>query len=705
VRGQIVHARPGRLRLRYRPAWLKARRAAIEADLGRIPGVRAVSTRELTGSVVVEYDPAHLGEPALLATLAGALRSDDEEAPVQSRAGGEPGPADRSRTRLLAVSTVFAASYLPLPGPVVASLVLASALPLLERAGRTLSADRRLNVDVLDATTLVALVLRRNYRAAALLVSLLSLGQHLLDRTVQRGRRSLRERLAEREREVWREEEGRRVRVPIAAVRAGDTVVVRAGEVMPADGTVVRGEALVDQQRVTGEGLPVERIVGDRVHGSTVVEDGEIAVRVDRVGADTSVGRIIAAIEAAEGEKPELQLFAENLADRLVLPTLGAAALGAAVTRNPDSGIAILVADYGTPVRVAIPTVATASKTRALREGILLKGPSVLERLARVDTVVFDKTGTLTLGAPRVSRVVTYDPARSADEILAMAAAAERGFRHPVARAVVRLAESRGLDVPKRTDTEARVGLGIRVRVGGVQVLVGSRRFMESHGIALDRAVSDESRGHVLGASATFVAFDGRLAGLLLLQDELRSDAQSAVSELRARNMRNVIMVSGDHPEPTRVIAESLGVRHYYPDLLPEDKAVLIRRLRAEGRVVAMVGDGVNDALALDQADVGIAVPGGVEVVAEAAGVLLLHGGLDRVVRALDLARGTMVMFRRVVDVAVGANLVVVGLASLGLAGPFTSILLSNGATVAAGLYARPPEPRRGASPERPPSR
>ncbi len=582
---------------------------------------------------------------------------------------------------------MFAATFLPLPGPVLAGLTLGSGWPLIRRAGRTLARDGRLNVEVLDAATLVVLAIRGNYRAAALLVWLLSAGQYVLDSTVVRIRRSIRDLLASPADPVWREDGGERTQVPIGAVQAGDTIVLATGERVPVDGTVVHGEALIDQQRVTGEGLPVERVAGDRVYASTMVEDGEIAVRVERVGMETSVGRIIEAVEGAEGEKPELQLFAEELADRLVLQTVGLAALASAATRSLDTGIAILVADYGTPVRVAIPTAAMAARIRAARAGILLKGPGVLERLARVNTVVFDKTGTLTLGAPQVTRVASYDPALDPDEIVRLAAAAERGFRHPVARAIVRLATERRLPVPRRTETELRMGLGVGVRADGRHVLVGSRRFMESHGVRLDRAADDEAASHRDGGAPTFVAVDGQLAGLLRLQDELRPEAPDAVLALRARRMRNVIMVSGDHAEPTRVIAESLGVRHYYPDLLPDEKAELIRKLRAEGRVVAMVGDGVNDALALHQADVGIAVPGGAEVVAEAAGVVLLGGGLDKVVQGLDIARETMVVFRRVVDVAAQVNLGVIGLASVGLAGPVTSILLSNGAVVGVALY------------------
>jgi heavy metal translocating P-type ATPase len=481
----------------------------------------------------------------------------------------------------------------------------------------------------------------------------------------------------------------------VASLEVGNVIVVGAGQQLPVDGTVVGGEALVDQQTMTGEGLAVERRAGDPVFAATIVEDGEISVRIDRLGLDTAVGRIVEAIEAAAAEKSEIQVFAESLLDSQVHRTLVLAGLGSLFSLSLDAGIAILVADYGMAARVGIPIAMTASLMRASRAGLLVKGTRVLEALARVDTVVFDKTGTLTLGTPRVTRVVTYGSRWTEAEVVGLTAAAERGLRHPVARAIARLAAEREVAVPARGETLASVGLGIDVAVNGARVQVGSRRFMESGNVVLDPATEDESAAHAIGASPTFVAVNGHLAGLLVLQDQLRGDAQAAISALPSRNVRDIVMLSGDHPEPTRVIADSLGLPDFHPELLPEDKAVLIRRLKREGRVVAMVGDGVNDALALNEADVGIAVRVGPAVVTEAADVVLLGGGLDGVVVALDLARASIGHIQRTLRFAARANLAVVGLASFGLARPATSILLSRGATLAAALSAFAPLPER----------
>jgi Cu2+-exporting ATPase len=579
---------------------------------------------------------------------------------------------------------MLSAACLPLPPPLMTGLVVVAGVPAVARAAAAL-ARRRVDGDVLEAATLLLLAGRGHHVAASLLIWLRSLGEYVLARTLGGAQRSLRDVVAPPGASVTRVDGPGARRVPVTELRTGDAVVVVAGDRLPVDGTVLSGEALVNQQTMTGEALPVERRAGDQVFAATTVEHGEIAVRVDRVGLETAVGRIVRAIEESTAEKSDIQDFLERLADRSVGRTLGLAALGSALTASVENGAAILVSDYGLAARVGVPTAILSSIDRAFRQDILVKGPRVLESLARVDTVIFDKTGTLTVGMPQVTATFCYGSLPE-DDLIRLVAAAERPFHHPIARAVLRLAAERRLSLPAVADSVEQVGLGVSVRVEGKSILVGSRRLMEAHEVVLRPALGDEQAAHAIGASPLFVAFDGRLTGMLVLQDQLRSDAPEAVRALRARRMRNVILLSGDHAQPSRVIAESLGLRHHYADLLPEDKARLIATLRADGRVVAMVGDGVNDALALDEADVGIAVPGGAEVATAAADVVLLRGGLDRVVRALDLAQGSIGAVRRTLEIASYANMAVVGLASFGLARPGLSILLSHGATVAAAM-------------------
>jgi heavy metal translocating P-type ATPase len=686
MRCEVAHSIRGRLRVRYPAAWLRAQGRTVEAAIGSLPGVRAVNGSAVTGSVRIDYDPLRLAEGAILEALgrmeerlpaAGA-------APPGRRVGGKVSPGRAPLWRLAGASSVLCAACLPLPTPMIAGLVLASEVPSVVRAGAALG-RRRVDGDVLEAATLLLLAGRGEFVASSLLVWLRSLGEWVVARTLGSARRSLRDVIGSPGAMVPRLDGDTTRPTRVADLRVGDAVVVGTGQRLTVDGTVLRGEALVDQQTMTGEALPVERRAGDQVFAATTLELGEITVRVDRLGFDTAVGRIVETIERAADEKSGIQDFAERLSDRGVGRTLALAGLGTLVTGSVDAGTAILVADYGLAARVGVPTAILGSINRAFRQDILIKGPRVLENLARIDTVVFDKTGTLTVGAPRITDIFGYG-VLAEDELVRLVAAAERPFQHPIARAAARLAAERGLHLPAVAGTVEQVGLGVHVRIDDRPVLVGSRRLMERHEVVLRPALVDEAAAHAIGGSPLFVAVDGRLAGMLVLQDQLRADAPAAVRALRARRMRNVILLSGDHAEPSRVIAESLGLRHHYADLLPEDKARLIATLQADGRVVAMVGDGVNDALALDEADVGIAVPGGAEVATAAADVVLLRGGLDRVVRALDLARESIHAVRRTLDIASKANMVVVGLASFGLARPVVSILLSHGTTVAAAM-------------------
>jgi P-type Cu2+ transporter len=690
MRRTIAHSVRGRLRVRYPARWLEPRYPAIESELKTLPGVRAVEGRSLTGSLRIDYDPYRLAADAIVdrldrmtAELAAPSKSTTAHPRRRPRQTLPPAPVLKV---IGATSMLVTACCLPVPSMLTAGLLLASGVPAFLRAGATLATRRRLNGDVLEASTLGLLIARRNLTSAALLTWVRAVGELVVARSIVKAKTSLSDVVGVPERAVIRRTGDHREPVDVAALHARDVVVVTTSQRIPVDGTIVGGEALVNQQSMTGEALPVECLAGDRVFAATTVEHGEIEIRAEQLGSHTAVGRIVRAIEVAASEKPDIQLFAERLADREVWRTLALAGLGGAFSRSFDAAMAILVADYGTAARVGIPTAILTSLRRAAGEGILVKGPRTLERLARVDTIVFDKTGTLTLGTLHVTRIVSYDRALDDAELVRLAAAAEQGFTHPVARAVGRLARERRIVVPPVTKTESALGLGVDVLVEGRRVLIGSRRFMEQQRVRLERAREDETAAHAVGASPIFVAIDDRLAGMLELQDQLRDDAPDAVRALRARKMRNVIMLSGDHPEPSRVIANSLGLRHHYAELLPEDKARLVRELKAEGRVVAMVGDGVNDALGLQAADVGMAVPGGAAIAAEAADIVLLSGGLDRVVRAIDLARESIVAVRQTLGVAARANLGVVGLASFGWARPLTSILLSHGTTVAAAV-------------------
>ncbi len=693
---RIAHSVRGRLRLRGAEGRAYPRAISPTAQLKGVVGVRSVRFRSRTGSLVVEYDPESCTEAMLLEALGGSPAAGGITPPVEPAVtDGSPFGGDRAWVRygsllnLATAGAAFTASLLPVPAGVTAGLVVLSGFPILARLGQALR-DRpppeRRHPGRRDVPC--AARARETTPRPACSTGLHAAGQWILERTVVRSRRSLRDLFAPPDQMVRRRRGQRQERISATAIVPGDTVVLGAGDRVPIDGHVIRGEALVDQHTMTGEGLPVERKTRHEVYAGTTVEDGEIAVSVDRVGRDTGLGHIIEAIERAAGEKPEVQVFAERLANRLVGQTIFFGLVGAAVSRSIDAGIAIVVADYGTATRVAIPVVALAKVHQAVMEGILLKGPGVLEHLARIDTVVFDKTGTLTWGRPQVSRIASYGSRRRRDPGSGRSGGARRpspvrAHDRPPARS------ERAWSIPKESGPETRIGLGVAVTVDGDTVLVGNRRFLESQGIDLAPAAADEAEAHARGASVTFVAVGTRLVGAIVLEDELRADAAAAIHALRARDTREIVMVSGDHPEPTRFVARELGVERYHADLLPEDKAALIRELRVPrgGRWPWWATASTTPSRCAQPTSASPCRAGPRSSRRRPAWCFCGAGSSRWCGRSTSAAPRSSA-YRRTIDLAVYGNLVVGGLASLGFAGPATAILISNGTALGAPLLA-----------------
>jgi Cu2+-exporting ATPase len=540
-------------------------------------------------------------------------------------------------------------------------------------------------VDVLDASATTLLTLQGQLPAAAFMVWLVNLADYIRDSTMEQSRQAIGKILDYQHNVAWVERDGVKVQVSVDAIHADDVVVVYTGDRIPVDGTVSAGEATVDQHMLTGESLPVQKHPGDRVYAATVVRDGKLYLRAERVGADTEAAQIVRLVQEAPARDTRIQNYAEQWADALVPISFFGAGASALLTGNLSQAAAILIIDYGTGIRVAAPTTVLAAMTKAARQGILIKGGRHLEELAEVDAIVFDKTGTLTVGHPEILRIAPYSRAFSADQILALAAAAERRLNHPVAQAIVRAAEERGLCIPERVTSDYMIGLGVEARINGYTVCVGNRRFMDHKSIALTiRAERDVARMERRAATPLFVAVDGQLRGVLGYADPLRPEAPEVISALRARGIKEIVILTGDHPNVARQAAETLGISRYVADVFPEEKANLVRSLQAEGYKVAVVGDGINDSPALAQADVGIAVNGGTAVAQETAHVALREGDLWKIPGAIDIAREGVDLIRQNWQVIALPNTIALGLTCIGFLGPIGATLISNGSAILA---------------------
>jgi heavy metal translocating P-type ATPase len=686
----VVHAIRGRVRLRV-PALKTSPGLAepLERLLRDQPGVTDVSVNDWCYSVTVTCDHAVWTPYRLCVWLqllnAAAVASYQS---TNEPAAQAPAPTDEAGNELWYSSAGICLVFLvePLVLPLVPLLLLASALPMLKRAHHSLSEDGKLNVDVLDASATTLLVVQGAFPMAIFMVWLINVADWIRDLTMMQSKKAIEEILGFQNIEAWVVRDGQKLRVSVAEVQLGETVVVYPGERIAVDGTVLSGKALVDQAALTGESLPVEKEEGALVYAATVVREGKLYIRAERIGNATEAAQILRLVEAAPARETKIQNYAVKWANDLVPYSFVGAAIGAVMGGGLQGAAAVLVVDYGTGIRIAAPTTVLSAMTKAIRNGILIKGGRHLESLAEVDAVVFDKTGTLTTGHPDILDVVPVNGS-TADEVLALAAAAERRMTHPVADAIVRAAEARQLSIPERTASEYSLGLGVEAMINDSVVLVGSPRFMTLRGVEWSPEVQDHiARMQHQAISPLCVAQDGCVIGVLSISDPVRPEARDVVQALRDRGIQHIVMLTGDHQDVARRIAAELGITEYLAEVFPGDKSEAVQRLQREGYKVAVVGDGVNDSPMLAYADVGIAVEGGTEAARETAPVVLLHGGLWKVPLAIDIGRETVALIRQNWNIISIPNTIAAGLACIGLLGPIGATLLSNGSAIVATL-------------------
>jgi Cu2+-exporting ATPase len=703
-----LHWIPGRVRLRVNDLQVRSKIAEQVLDwLRRQDGIRAVRANYDCASLLIEYDEAHresietmmaylqcmsLREVKALIAASGT-ETPAEETPQTSLPTAAPAtskPPPPLGPSVLALPTVsFALAFVP--GPLAFAvnvpLMIWNSLPIGRRAWSVWSRERRLNVDFLDTVAIAASIAQSLMLTGSIIVWLIRLGDWIRDLTAQGSKRAIADLMEFQSRTAWLVRDGVVTSVRAVDVAVGDQVMVYPGEMIPVDGEVVEGTALIDQKTITGESLPVSRATGDNVFAATVLRDGQIMVRAQRVGVQTTAGQIAQLVDGAPIGDTRMQNHAERFADRLVIPTLGLAVGTAAVTADFQRFLSLVIVDFGTGIRVAAPTSVLSSITYAARSGIIIKSGSHMERLAEVDTVVFDKTGTLTYGAPEVIDVISYSAHLDADALLGLAVAAESRLQHPVAEALRNRARDRGIEVPICDRIDYKVGLGVEGEVDGYYLHVGSQRFLRGNDIDIAASVRDRAALDEQGYSVLYVAVDGRLAGLIPYADRIRDESREVISRLHQMGVRNTIMLTGDNATVARAVGGRLGLTRYVADMMPEDKAKVILDLRGQGNVVAMVGDGINDSVALAYSDVGIAMRFGAEVTHESAHVVLMEDSLWKLVKAIEISRGAVGLIKQNYGIVAVLNTLALGLALPGgLVTPEFTAVLSNGSAIIASL-------------------
>jgi Cu2+-exporting ATPase len=596
----------------------------------------------------------------------------------------------KAATQVLALPSVslgLAFSANPLAVAVNIPLMLWCAYPIAKRAWGIFSREKRLNVDFLDTLAISASIFQGLFVTGGLITWLIKLGDWIRDLTAQGSKKAIAELMEFETRMAWRWQDGDVVAVPARELAVGDLVVVYPGEMISVDGEVIEGTAMVDQKTITGEGLPVPRGKGEMVFAATAIREGQITLRAVRVGVETVAGQIAQLVDNAPIGDTRMQNHAERFADRLVAPTLTLAVGTAAVCADFQRFLSLVIVDYGTGIRVAAPTAVLSSMTYAARSGIIIKSGGHMETLSRVDTIVFDKTGTLTHGTPEVIDVIPYSNRLTPEHLLGLAVAAESRLTHPVADALRAAAAARGIEAPICDAPDYKVGLGIEGQVNGAYVHLGSERFLRGSNIRVKQAAADRAALAEQGYSCLYMAVDGKLAGLIPYADKIRPESRAVVQRLHEMGVRNTIMLTGDTATVAHAVGGRIGLSRQYADMMPEGKAEVIAQLKKEGRVVAMVGDGINDSVALTYSDVGIAMRHGPEVTHESAHVVLMEDSLWKLVQAVEISRGAVALIKENYRIVGVLNTLALGLALPGgLVTPTFTAVLSNGSAILASL-------------------
>ena len=545
--------------------------------------------------------------------------------------------------------------------------------------------QRKIEVPVLDATAITVSLITKDFSTASSIMFLLGIGELLEEWTHKKSVDDLARSMSLNVSKVWlRTPENQEILVESSKIEKGDKVVVHMGNVIPFDGEVLDGDAMVNQASLTGESVPVQRTVGNTVFAGTVVEEGEITIRVKEVEGNNRFDQIVTMIEESEKLKSELEGKAEHYADKLVPWTLGATGLTYLLTRNVTKAMSILMVDFCCALKLAMPISVLSAIREASLYNVTVKGGKFLEAVAEADTIVFDKTGTLTKAHPTVVDVVNFNNEYSSDDMLRVAACLEEHFPHSMAKAVVDAASKKGLSHEEmHTKVEYIVAHGIATSINGKRTVIGSYHFVfEDEKCVVPAGKEPLFESLPLYYSHLYLAIEGKLSAVICIEDPLRDEAAAVVTSLKKAGISKVVMMTGDSERTASVIAKKVGVDEYYAEVLPEDKAAFVEKEKDKGRKVIMIGDGINDSPALSAANVGIAISDGAEIAREIADITVGSDDLYQIVTLKYISNALMKRIKSNYRKIVGFNS---GLIALGVAGvlpPTTTALLHNGSTI-----------------------
>lgn len=679
----IKHEIKGRVRIHFLSGEMTYRQADIlQYYLMTNDSVESSTVYNRTNDVAISYNC----DRKVIIDLLRAFSYDKTEVPESYLENSGRELNEHYKEKLITMVAVRYGSRVLLPYPVKIVMTAYRAFKYLLKGLKTL-AKGKLEVPVLDATAIGVSMLRRDINTAGSIMFLLGIGELLEEWTHKKSVDDLARSMSLNVGNVWLKNGDTEIKVPYNEIKTGDIVVARMSEVVPFDGEVVDGEAMINQASMTGESIPVRKTVGSYVYAGTVVEEGEISILVKETGGSGKFDKIVTMIEESEKLKSSLEGKAEHLADKLVPYSLGGTILTYLLTRNATKAISILMVDYSCALKLAMPISVLAAIRQANDHNITVKGGKFLEKVAVADTIVFDKTGTLTKAEPTVVDVVPFDD-RSKDELLRIAACLEEHFPHSIANAVVNAAVKKNLVHEElHSKVEYIVAHGIATTINDKRAVIGSYHFvMEDEKCEIPEEKMEEFKNLPTEYSHLYLAIENKLSAVILIEDPLRREAVKTIKKLKKLGISKVVMMTGDSERTAKAIAKKVVVDEYYSEVLPEDKAKFVEKEVDAGRCVIMVGDGINDSPALSKADVGIAISNGAQVAREIADITVDGEDLEQIVTLIKISKKLMKKIHRNYREIVGINSALIILGVAGVLPPTTSALLHNTSTLAIGL-------------------
>ena len=679
----ILHEGKGRMRVHVEKVRMTLHRAdVLEAYLNHHDAIVHAAVYERTGDVVITYTGRR---SAAIAVLAG-YKFDVAEYDALVTSADSRRLNREYQDKMFDLVAGRCLRKLFLPAPLDAAYTVFRSIRFLWKGVRCVL-SRRLDVEVLDAVSIGVSLLRGDFGTAGSVMFLLNLGSLLEEWTRKKSLDDLARSMALNVDKVWVRSQGTEVLVPLTKVRSGDEVVVRSGNMIPLDGTVLEGEAMVNQAALTGEAMPVRKAEGSTLYAGTVVEEGECVFIAKAEGGSNRYDKIVAMIEESEKLKSSTENRALVLADKLVPWCLGATVVTYLLTRNATRAISCLMVDFSCALKLSMPLAVLSAMRECGSYHITVKGGKYLEALSKADTIVFDKTGTLTRATPQVVEVVPFSGCNER-EVLQLAACLEEHFPHSMANAVVRAAKERGISHEEmHSEVEYIVAHGIASRVGGERVVIGSHHFVfEDEKCTIPAAEQQKFDALKPAYSHLYMAASGQLVGVICISDPLRPEAAAVLNGLRALGIRNTVMMTGDSERTAAAIAKQVGVDRFFAEVLPEDKANFVQQAKAEGHTVVMIGDGINDSPALSAADIGIAINSGAAIAREIADVTIKADSLEELVALKAIANSLQKRVHANYRFVLTFNSTLIALGALGILQPASSAMLHNLSTIGISL-------------------